>query len=47
MITAVTPMLLMMIWRRPILSERWPEIGAAMKPAVCSAAMAAPIQTGE
>ncbi len=47
MITAVIAMLLMTIWRRPILSDRWPAIGHAMNPAVCSAAMAAPIQIGE
>ena len=27
MITAVIAMLLMTIWRRPILSDRWPAIG--------------------
>ena len=47
MTTAVIAMLLMTIWRRPILSERCPAIGHAMKPAVCSAAMQAPIQNGE
>src|SRR5262245_8900269 len=47
MMSAVTAMLLMMIWRRPTLSERWPEIGPAMKRAVWSAAMAAPIQIVE
>src|SRR5262249_3692838 len=46
-ITAATRPQLMMIWRRPILSDRWPEIGDAMKPAVCSAAMAAPIMNVE
>ena len=40
-------MLLTTICRRPMLSDRWPAIGAAVKPAICSPAMQAPIQTGE
>src|SRR5580704_9463529 len=42
--TAVIDMLDMMIWRRPTLSEKWPAMGAATKPAACSANMQAPIQ---
>ena len=45
--TAVIDMLETMIWRRPIVSDRWPAIGAAMKPAACSANMQAPIHSGE
>ena len=45
--TAVIDMLDMMICRRPIVSDRWPAIGAAIKPATCNANMQAPIQSGE
>ena len=44
--TALIDMLETMIWRRPIVSERCPAIGAAMKPPACNANMQAPIHSG-
>ena len=40
-------MLLMMMRRRPILSDRWPAIGAAVKPATCMPNMQPPIRIDE
>ena len=37
----------MTICRRPTVSDRCPAIGAAMKPAACSANKQAPIHNGE